>query len=176
MTYQILFAGFGGQGILTMGKIAALAGLADGKEVPWLPSYGPEMRGGTANCSVIVSDEPICSPLITAPEILVAMNLPSVMKFENAIVPGGKLFYDSTLFTPELTRTDIEVYDIPASRIAEENGLRSSANIILLGHIYKHVPFVSEEGLKNAFVKMCSGKKERFLEPNLKAIEIGKNY
>ena len=109
MNYEIVLAGFGGQGILFAGKVLAYAGLLDGKEVSWLPSYGPEMRGGTANCSVCVSDEPIGSPLILDPQVLVAMNTPSFEKFINSVKPGGKVFVDYSMVDVKTDRTDIDV-------------------------------------------------------------------
>ena len=108
-TTNILFAGFGGQGILFAGKFVAYKGLLEGKHISWLPSYGPEMRGGTANCSVIVSEDPIGSPIVSKPDVLVAMNLPSLDKYENEVVPGGKIFVDSTLIERKVNRTDVDV-------------------------------------------------------------------
>ena len=109
-TCRMLFAGFGGQGILFAGKFLAYKGLIEGKQVSWLPSYGPEMRGGTANCSVIISDEPIGSPIVDKPDVLVAMNLPSLEKYENEVVSGGKIFVDSTMIDKKVDRTDVDVY------------------------------------------------------------------
>ena len=109
-TTQILIAGFGGQGVLFAGKFLAYKGLVQNKQVSWLPSYGPEMRGGTANCSVVLSDMPVGSPIITTPDVLVAMNLPSLQKFVDTVVPGGKIFVDSTLIDAKVERTDVEVF------------------------------------------------------------------
>ena len=125
-----LLAGFGGQGILFMGKVIAYAGLTDGKEVSWLPSYGPEMRGGTANCSVCISSDPICSPLVVTPNVFVAMNGPSYDKFIDSVVPGGIVILDSTLVEREVKRDDITVCLVPATQMAEEHGLKGLANII----------------------------------------------
>ena len=108
-TSNILFAGFGGQGILFAGKFLAYKGLLDGKQVSWLPSYGPEMRGGTANCSVIVSEDPIGSPIVGTPDVLVVMNAPSLDKYESAVAPGGKIFIDSTMIERKVERTDVDV-------------------------------------------------------------------
>ncbi|MGM9626456.1 MAG: 2-oxoacid:acceptor oxidoreductase family protein, partial [Eubacteriales bacterium] len=113
MLTQILIAGFGGQGVLFAGKFLAYKGLFENKEVSWLPSYGPEMRGGTANCSVILSDQPVGSPIVTNPDVLIAMNLPSLDKYESACVPGAKLFIDSTLIARSVKRTDVEAFEIP---------------------------------------------------------------
>ena len=120
MYTQILIAGFGGQGILFAGKFLAYQGLMEGKEISWLPSYGPEMRGGTANCSVIVADTPVGSPIVSNPDILAVMNLPSLDKYENEAVPGAKIFVDSTLIERKLARTDVTAYYIPATGMARE--------------------------------------------------------
>ena len=114
-TVQFLFSGFGGQGILFAGKFIAYKGLIEDKQVSWLPSYGPEMRGGTASCGVIVGDEPVGSPIVTAPDVLVAMNLPSLDKYEASVAPGGIIFMDSALIERKVTRTDVTVYEIPFS-------------------------------------------------------------
>jgi len=137
MTSNIILAGFGGQGILFAGKLLAYSGLMDNKEVSWLPSYGPEMRGGTANCSVVISDSEISSPLVLEPDDLIAMNLPSYNKFIDKIKPGGKAFIDSTLVEEKSDRTDIECYYVPATSLAQENNLSGMANIILIGKLLK---------------------------------------
>ena len=125
MTTQILIAGFGGQGILFSGKFLAYEGLLEGKELSWLPSYGPEMRGGTANCSVILSDTKVGSPIVLNPDVLIAMNGPSLDKYENETVKGGKIFVDSSLITRKVERTDVETYYIPATKMASDEGLSS---------------------------------------------------
>ena len=114
-TTQILIAGFGGQGILFAGKFLAYKSLLEDLQVSWLPSYGPEMRGGTANCNVILSEEPVGSPIITEPDVLIAMNLPSLQKYVNAVVPGGQIYLDSSLINAKVERTDVEVFYVPAS-------------------------------------------------------------
>ena len=136
-TVQFLFSGFGGQGILFAGKFVAYKGLIEDKQVSWLPSYGPEMRGGTASCGVIVGDEPVGSPIVTAPDVLVAMNLPSLDKYEASVAPGGIIFMDSTLIERKVTRTDVTVYEIPATKLASDNGLPTLANMIIVGKILK---------------------------------------
>ena len=133
MTNQILLAGFGGQGILFSGKFLAYDGLLEEREVSWLPSYGPEMRGGTCNCSVILSDTKIGSPIVANPDILIAMNLPSLDRFESAAVPGAKIFVDSSLIDRKVARSDVEAYYIPATRIASDEGLSGLANMIMIG-------------------------------------------
>ncbi|MBN1193236.1 MAG: 2-oxoacid:acceptor oxidoreductase family protein, partial [Coriobacteriia bacterium] len=120
---NLLLAGFGGQGILFAGKLVAYAGLIEGRELSWLPSYGPEMRGGTANCSVCLSDEPIGSPLVVEPDVLVAMNQPSLDKFLHEVVPGGTVIVDSTMVPHVPERDDVSIFRVPATRLAEEAGL-----------------------------------------------------
>ncbi len=140
-TRNILLAGFGGQGILFAGKVIAYAGLMDSKEISWLPSYGPEMRGGTANCSVCISDEAIGSPLVTNPDIFVAMNLPSFDKFINDVQPGGIVLIDSSLIDKKVERTDVTAFYVPATKLADENDLNGLANMILLGKLYQETKF-----------------------------------
>lgn len=176
VNYTILLAGFGGQGILFTGKVIAYAGLVDGREVSWLPSYGPEMRGGTANCSVTISDEPVGSPLIINPGILVAMNYPSYEKFINEVVPGGKVIIDSTLVSAKTDRTDIEAYYIPATKLADEQGLTGLANMIVLGKLLKVTGFTAYDSVVAGLKKSIPAKKANLLDANLKAIEIGMNY
>ena len=175
-TKNFLFSGFGGQGILFAGKFLAYKGLTENKQVSWLPSYGPEMRGGTASCSVIVSDEPVGSPIVSNPDILVAMNLPSLDKFEQSVVPGGIIFADSTLIERKVNRDDITAYYIPATRLAGENGMPTLANMILMGKILKVLGEYDEEGLKATMAKVIPPKHADMLEINLKALKIGANY
>ncbi len=176
MTTQILLAGFGGQGILFAGKVAAYTGLVSGREVSWLPSYGPEMRGGTANCSVILSDELIGSPIVTSPDVLMVLNLPSYEKFESAVRPGGVLVADSSLIPKTSGRTDIRAFYIPATKLALEHELKGLANIIAVGKVAKETGFASRELLQRAFEKSIPPKKKDMLESNLKALELGWNW
>lgn len=175
MTTEILLAGFGGQGILFAGKILAYCGLMDSKELSWLPSYGPEMRGGTCNCSVCISDDPIGSPLVTAPDVLVAMNGPSYDKFIDTVKPGGKVFVDSTLVDAKCERSDIECYYIPSSQLAEDNELKGGSNIILLGKLIKETELFSLDTMKKAIEKVVPSSKAHLIANNFKAIEIGMN-
>lgn len=175
MTTEILLAGFGGQGVLFAGKILAYCGLMDDKKLSWLPSYGPEMRGGTANCSVCISDEPIGSPLVLTPDILIAMNQPSFDKFVTEVKPNGKVFYDSTLIENECTRNDIEIYAIPSSQLADDNELKGGSNIILLGKLIKESGIFSLETMKKAIEKVVPPSKSHLISNNFKAIEIGMN-
>ncbi|MDE6664624.1 MAG: 2-oxoacid:acceptor oxidoreductase family protein [Ruminococcus sp.] len=175
MTTEILLAGFGGQGVLFAGKILAYCGLMDNKELSWLPSYGPEMRGGTANCSVCISDEPIGSPLVLAPDILIAMNQPSFDKFVDAVKPNGKIFIDSTLIDSKCERTDVECYYIPSSQLADDNALKGGSNIILLGKLIKETNLFTLDTMKKAIEKVVPPSKAHLIENNFKAIELGMN-
>lgn len=173
---DILLAGFGGQGILFAGKQIALAGMRQGKNVSWLPSYGPEMRGGTCNCSVIVEDEPIGSPLVTKPDILLAFNTPSFDKFESRVVEGGALFADSSLVAKKSQRTDIRAYYIPATKLANENGLSGFANVIMLGYIVKKTGLFTQEYFKEALNAGIPASKAHLADYNRRALEIGFGY
>ena len=172
--FQIVIAGFGGQGLLFSGKVLAYAGLLEGRELSWLPSYGPEMRGGTANCSICLSDEPIGSPLVTNPNVLIAMNRPSLDKFVNEVEPGGTILLDSSLIDERVERDDVTVFYVPASKLAEENGLKGLANIILVGKLRKELAFCTEETLDKALQKCIPARKADMLDFNRKALEIGK--
>lgn len=172
-TYQFLLAGFGGQGVLFAGKVIAYSGMLDGRQVSWLPSYGPEMRGGTANCSVILSDEPIGSPLIQRPDILMALNLPSFEKFEQAVLPGGTLVADSSLIQKRTARSDISAFYLPATQLAQDHELRGLANIIALGKLAKETGFAGMESLCAALEKCVPPRKADMLEKNRRALEIG---
>jgi 2-oxoglutarate ferredoxin oxidoreductase subunit gamma len=172
-TLNILFAGFGGQGVLFAGKLVAEAGLIEGREISWLPSYGPEMRGGTANCSVVLSDEAIGSPLVTEPDVLVVMNQPSLEKFENEVAPGGMIIIDSTMVPILPSRTDVVVHSIPATKLAEDAGLKGLGNVVLVGKMLKEVGFCAADALDKAIRKSVPPKRQHLLEPNLEALEIG---
>ena len=175
-TTQILIAGFGGQGVLFTGKCIAYKGLDEGKQLSWLPSYGPEMRGGTANCSVIISEEPVGSPIVSHPDVLMAMNLPSLDKYESETVAGGKIFVDSTLIERKVARTDVEAFYIPATRLAKDAGFPTLANMIMIGKLIRETGMVAYEGIRDALAKVVSAKHADLLEINLKAIEMGYNY
>lgn len=172
-THSILLAGFGGQGILFAGKVIAYAGLVDGREVSWLPSYGPEMRGGTANCSVTISDEPIGSPLIINPSILIAMNLPSLDKFINNVIPGGIVIVDSTLINKKVERADVKTFYVPATGLADEKGLRGLANMIILGKLLKETKFADYDSVIAGLRKSVPPRKAQLIDSNIKAIGIG---
>ena len=170
---EIIFAGFGGQGILSMGKFLAFAGMDAEMKVSWLPSYGPEMRGGTANCSVILSDEEIGSPVVTKATSVVVMNRPSLDKFEKMLEPGGLIIMDSDLVNRIPERKDITVISIPAQTIAEELGTKTIANMVLLGALVAKTKIVSEETLLYA---LKAHGKEKFFEINKKALERGAEF
>jgi len=172
---NVLLAGFGGQGILFMGKLIAYAGLIDGREVSWLPSYGPEMRGGTANCSVCLSDEPVCSPLVTEPDVLVVMNQPSFDKFIGTVAPGGTAIIDSSLISGKTAREDISAFYVPATALAGEKGLQGLANIILIGKMLAATNFCSLDTLRAAVEKAVPPRKQNLVEGNMRAIELGMN-
>ncbi|MCQ2387822.1 MAG: 2-oxoacid:acceptor oxidoreductase family protein [Clostridia bacterium] len=175
-TTKILIAGFGGQGILFTGKAIAYTGLKADMEVSWLPSYGPEMRGGTANCSITLSDSQIGSPIVDTPNILIAMNLPSFDKYFNATEKGGYVFYDSSLIATNKKRDDISVYAIPATKMASDNNLTGLANMIILGKVIKESKILSLEQIKASLTQMVPAKKAELLNKNIKAIELGFNY
>ena len=173
---SILLAGFGGQGVLFAGKFLAYKGMVQSKQLSWLPSYGPEMRGGTANCSVILSDTPVGSPIITNPDVLVAMNLPSLQKFVDAVVPGGKIILDATLIDAKVERDDVEVYYIPATQLAKDAGFATLANMILTGKVLKVIDVVSYDGNEETLKSFIPAKKAGLIDMNLKALQIGYDF
>ena len=175
-TTQILIAGFGGQGVLFAGKFLAYKGLVQDKQVSWLPSYGPEMRGGTANCSVILSDMPVGSPIITNPDVLVAMNLPSLTKFVDTVVPGGKIIIDSTLIDAKVQRDDVEVFYVPATQMAKDAGFSTLANMILAGKVIKESGCVAFDGNKETLEAFIPAKKAGLIDINCKALQAGYDY
>lgn len=176
MKTEFLLSGFGGQGILFAGKVLACKGLIDAKQVSWLPSYGPEMRGGTASCDVIISDEPVGSPIVSKPDVLVAMNLPSLDRYEDAVRPGGMIFADSSLIEREVRRPDVQVFYVPATRLANENGTPTLANMILIGKILSVLEDFSAQSVDAALKKVISAKHADMLEVNRRAMEIGARY
>jgi 2-oxoglutarate ferredoxin oxidoreductase subunit gamma len=176
MNKEILIAGFGGQGILFSGKFLAYEGLIDGKEVSWLPSYGPEMRGGTANCSIIISDSAVGSPIVSNPDILIAMNLPSLDKYENETKAGGQIFVDSSLIDRKVEREDVETYYIPATKMASDEGLTGLANMIIIGHMIAKSGIVPEENIEKAMHKVVPSAKQNMFDLNMKAVKLGFEY
>ena len=174
MENKVICAGFGGQGVMSMGQLLAYAGMIEDKHVSWLPSYGPEMRGGTANCGVTVSDEEIGSPIITNDaDIAIVMNLPSLIKFEKDVKPGGKIFVNSSLIEKKVERTDIEVYYIDANKVAADIGNIKAANLVMLGAVLKSTPIVDIESILEAFKKVFGPSKEKFIPQNREALVKG---
>ncbi len=175
-TTQILIAGFGGQGILFAGKFLAYKGLVEELQVSWLPSYGPEMRGGTANCNVILSDDPVGSPIVTTPDVLIAMNLPSLQKYVDTVAPGGQVYVDSSLIDVKVERTDVEVFYIPATQMAKENQIATLANMIIIGHLLENHPQLDFAGTDAVVSKLVPPTKAALVELNMKALTLGKEY
>jgi 2-oxoglutarate ferredoxin oxidoreductase subunit gamma len=174
MEEKVVMAGFGGQGIMAIGKILAYAGMMEGKNVTWMPSYGPEMRGGTANCSVIVSDEEVGSPLISKDGTsAIVMNLPSLEKFENELVPGGKLIINKSLINVEPKRKDLKVYYIPANELAMEAGSGKVANMVMLGAYLEVTKTVDFESALKAFVEVFGEEKSHLVPMNKEAMAKG---
>ncbi len=176
MTTQILIAGFGGQGVLFSGKFLAYKAMMEDSQVSWLPSYGPEMRGGTANCSVIVSDSPIGSPIVNKPDVLIAMNLPSLDKYEDTVAPGGIIIVDSALIARKVNRTDVKVFYIPATQMASDEGITTLANMIIAGKLIRECDAISHDNIEAVMGKIVSARHKELLDLNLKAIELGYNY
>ena len=174
--YQILIAGFGGQGILFSGKFLAYKGLMEDYQVSWLPSYGPEMRGGTANCNVIISETPVGSPIITAPDVLIAMNTPSLQKYVDTVVSGGQIYVDSSLIDIKVERDDVDVYYIPATQMAKNEGITTLANMVIVGHLLENNPELSFDGTAEVVEKLVPAKKAALKELNMKALNMGKDY
>lgn len=174
METKIICAGFGGQGVMSMGQLLAYAGMLENKHVSWLPSYGPEMRGGTANCAVIVADGEIGSPVISNDaDVAIIMNLPSLTKFQNDVKPGGKIFINKSLIEQKVSRDDVDVYYIDANKIAEDSGNPKAANLVMLGSVLEKVQVVESESVLEAFKKVFGPSKEKFIPLNREALKLG---
>lgn len=173
---DVIIAGFGGQGILSAGKILAYAGMLENKNVSWLPSYGPEMRGGTANCSVILSDEAVGSPIINTATSLIVMNGPSLDKFESMVASGGVIIIDSSLIEKVPERKDVTVYRIPATKAALDMGNGTFATIILLGKLLAATNIISKESFAEALKKTLPAKKHYLIPEEIKALEYGMEF
>jgi 2-oxoglutarate ferredoxin oxidoreductase subunit gamma len=169
---RIIISGFGGQGVLMIGKLLAQAGMMEGKQVTWLPSYGPEMRGGTANCSVILSDAVIGAPVVSEATCLIAMNLPSLDKFESAVQPGGRLLYNTSLIPRNTTRTDLQVLAIPVNEIASQQGSPKVANVVMLGAYISLAKTVQPASVMAAIQEVL-GNKQHLLSINMNALNEG---
>lgn len=173
MKEEIIIAGFGGQGVMSMGKMLAYAGMQEGKEVTWMPSYGPEMRGGTANCTVIVSDDKIFSPMSSQPDTIVVMNLPSLEKFETEVKKEGLLIINSSLAERPVSRTDIDVIEIPANDIASEIGNKRIANMVVMGAYLARKNIISVATIKKALPLILPERRHNLIPLNEKALARG---
>ena len=168
---RIFMAGFGGQGILLIGKLMAEAAMTDGKEVTWMPAYGPEMRGGTANCTVCIDDKPITSPIVHKCEVLIAMNGPSLKKFEDMVVPGGHIFINTQLCPEPPERTDVNIHYVDSTGLAEEKlGSAKAANVVMLGAVMNMTGFTTEETMEEVFRESMTGAKAKFIPMNMQAL------
>lgn len=176
MQTEIVFSGFGGQGALFAGQILAYAAMDAGKDVTWLPSYGPEMRGGTANCQVIVADEEIGSPLTRTPTAAVIFNLPSLDKFESLVVPGGVMVVNSSLVNRETNRSDIKAIMVPAQEIAEQLGNRRLLNMVLLGALMEALPILPDGAVEHALEAHLPERHRKYLKGNIDALRQGAAY
>ncbi|MDF2547397.1 2-oxoacid:acceptor oxidoreductase family protein [Anaerosolibacter sp.] len=172
-TQQVICAGFGGQGVMSMGQLLTYAGMIEGKNVSWLPSYGPEMRGGTANCSVVVSDKPVGSPIITDATTAIVMNLPSMIKFEKDLVKDGILLINSSLIDKKPSRDDVKAYFVPANEIANELGNAKVANMVMLGAFLELTKTVEVDSIVAALKKVFGPAKEHLVPMNKDALERG---
>ncbi len=174
MLHEIVIAGFGGQGVMSMGQLLAYAGLEENKHVSWIPSYGPEMRGGTANCAITVADEPISCPLVSEPDVLIVLNRPSLLKFEKDLKPGGLLLLNSSLVSAEPSRSDIRVAKVPADELANEkfNNLRI-ANMIIVGTLVQLTGVVAIPSVIEALKKVLPERHHKLIPLNQQALEFG---
>ena len=173
MKKEIIISGFGGQGVMSIGKSLVEAGVSEGLEVTWAPSYGPEMRGGTANCSVILSDKPVGSPLFTHPTELIAMNLPSLEKFEPLVVKDGLIFVNSSVISERVTRPDVRAVYVPCSKIADEVGNAKVANMVMLGAYIAATGALREETIRQMIESMFTGPKAKLVPLNMEALKRG---
>lgn len=173
MVEKTIFAGFGGQGVLLMGQLLAQAGMKEGRNTSWIPSYGAEMRGGTANCSVIVSDKGIASPIINEATSVVVMNKPSLEKFEKAVAPGGKLFINTSVIDIKAKRSDIEVYYVPCNEMAEALGNGKVSNMVMLGKYLKETSSAELESVLGAMAEKLGEKKSHLVPVNRDALNAG---
>jgi 2-oxoglutarate ferredoxin oxidoreductase subunit gamma len=173
MQTEIIFAGFGGQGVLFAGQMLAYAGMDSGKDVTWMPSYGPEMRGGTANCTVIIADEEIGSPLVRNPKAAIVMNLPSLDKYEPTVAAGGVLVINASLVNRNVQRTDLDVVMIPANEIAESIGNSRLTNMVMLGAMLEKIPVLPLSAIEEALKNHLPERHRRLLPSNIEALHQG---
>lgn len=176
MQTEIIIAGFGGQGVLFGGQLLTYAAMDEGKEVTWIPSYGPEMRGGTANCTVVISDEEIGSPMVSNPQAVIAMNLPSLDKYEPMVRPGGVLVINESMVDREVTRKDIRVVMLKANEIAESLGDKRMSNMVLLGALIANLPVLSLEAIENALAEHLPERHRKLLPKNYEALREGAKH
>ncbi|MFN2302430.1 MAG: 2-oxoacid:acceptor oxidoreductase family protein [Anaerolineales bacterium] len=176
MQQEVIVSGFGGQGVLFIGQLLAYTGMDEGKEVTWIPSYGPEMRGGTANCTVVISDEEIGSPFVKNPTAVIAMNLPSLDKYEPLVEPGGVLVVNSSMVNRKVVREDITVVNIPGNDIAEEIGSGRSANMVMLGALLGNMNLLSLEAIEKALEVHMPERHKKFLAANKEALHEGADF
>jgi len=176
MQTDIIISGFGGQGVLFAGQLLSYAAMDEGKNVTWIPSYGPEMRGGTANCTVVVSDEEIGSPMVRFPDAVIVMNLPSLDKYEPLVKPGGLLVINTSIIDRKATRTDIRVVEVPANEIAEEIGDRRLTNMVLLGCLVSNLPILPLAAISKALKEHLPARHHKLIPANMQAIEKGASF
>ncbi len=176
MHHEIIISGFGGQGVLFAGQLLAYAALEEGRHVTWIPSYGPEMRGGTAHCTVIISDEEIGSPLVRNPTAALVLNPPSMTKYAPLLKPNGLLIVDSTLITERSNRTDIREIDLPAKDMANELGFPQIANVVMLGALLAATGMLKLESLDKVLNERLGERHRKALEPNKQALRRGAEY
>lgn len=173
MKKEIIISGFGGQGVMSVGKNLAEAGMAEGYQVTWAPSYGPEMRGGTANCSVVISDKAVGSPVFTFPTELIAMNAPSIDKFAPQVISGGLIFVNSSVVTEKVARADVTTYYIPCEGIAYDLGNPKVANMVMLGAYIGATGALKPDTIRTMIEEMFTGAKAKLVPLNFKALEAG---
>lgn len=176
MKWQMILAGFGGQGMMFLGQLLSYAAMEENKNTTWIPSYGPEMRGGTANCSVVISEKKVSSPIVSRPNLLVAMNLPSLTKFEKYVKEGGYIFLNSSLVDIDVSRDDINVVKIPANDLANELGSAKIANMVILGAIVAKTNCINLETIFKTLEKKIPASRKELLDLNKKAIQLGVDY
>ncbi len=174
--HELLVAGFGGQGVLVLGQLLATAGMLEGKDVTWFPSYGPEQRGGTCNCAVVVSEEDIGSPMVNQSDTAIVMNLPSLERFEDTVRPGGLLIYNSSLIDQAPTRSDVKVIAVPATDVAEELGNSRIANLVALGCFIEATKLVSLQSIEDSLKTVLPARHHRLIPLNMEALSKGRQY
>ena len=174
--HELLVAGFGGQGVLVLGQLLATAGMLEQKEVTWFPSYGPEQRGGTCNCSVVVSDHEIGSPIVNQPDTAIVMNLPSLERFAASVKPGGLLIYNSSLIEPQQSRDNVRLIAVPATDVADELGNSRIANLVALGAFIEATQLVSLKSIEDSLKTVLPKRHHRLIPLNMEALSRGRAY